>query len=70
MAIISFKVTGMHCRSCKKLVESVLSDLPGVESVEVDKKTGLGTLRHDGQADYGQLASVVAELKDYKTEPL
>ena len=70
MDTMKFKITGMHCRSCKRLIESVLSDLPGVEAADVDETTGLGSLRHDGQIGYDQVEAAVAELKEYKIEPL
>ncbi len=31
-----FKLAGIHCKSCKHLIESVATDLPGVNSINVD----------------------------------
>lgn len=32
----NFPTAGMHCQSCARLVTMEVSDLPGIESVEVD----------------------------------
>lgn len=32
----SFPTAGMHCQSCARMVNLTVSDLPGIESVEVD----------------------------------
>ncbi len=41
---ISFEVKGMHCASCETLIKEELSDVPGVTDVQVDHKTGAGSL--------------------------
>ena len=41
---INFEVTGMHCKSCVMLIKDEISDIPGVETVSVDHKTGKGYL--------------------------
>ena len=40
MARISFKVKGMHCPSCEKLLQMEIVDLPGVGAVRADYKSG------------------------------
>ena len=40
MAKISFKVKGMHCPSCEKLLQMELGGLPGITSVKADWKSG------------------------------
>ncbi len=45
--ITNFVVKGMHCNSCKLLIEDALGDLKGVTSCSVDFKTGKGTVEHD-----------------------
>jgi len=37
---IKFKVDGLHCKSCKTLLEGEISDLPGVSGVKVNYQTG------------------------------
>ncbi len=43
----SVKITGMHCRSCKTLIETELSDLPGVKRADVNFSTGNLSLEYD-----------------------
>jgi copper chaperone CopZ len=40
MAKMTFKVRGMHCPSCEKLLSMEIGDLPGVEGVKADWKAG------------------------------
>lgn len=37
---VSFKIDGMVCASCEKSIESKLAQIDGVQSVEVDQKSG------------------------------
>ena len=41
---VKFSVNGMHCKSCEMLIKDEISDIPGVETVSVDHKTGDGYL--------------------------
>lgn len=41
---LSIPISGMHCRSCELLIGEKLSEVPGVESVEVSEKRGLATV--------------------------
>jgi len=36
----TFKVKGMHCPSCEKLLQMDIGDIPGVKSVKADWKKG------------------------------
>jgi len=47
MTEIILPVTGMHCGGCVSSVKSVLSALPGVESVEVTLIPGQAIVRYD-----------------------
>ena len=37
---IKFHISGIHCRSCKTLIETEIDVLPGVNKVRVDYKSG------------------------------
>src|SRR3989344_2712879 len=41
---INFSVDGMHCKSCEILIKDELSEITGVNVVDVDHKTGKGYL--------------------------
>ena len=36
----TFVVTGMHCASCKMLIEDIVGDVKGVTLATLDMKTG------------------------------
>lgn len=37
---ISIQINGMHCKSCKTLIESEVEVLPGIKNIDVNNKTG------------------------------
>jgi len=40
MMKMTFKVKGMHCPSCEKLLQMEIVDLPGITAVKADYKAG------------------------------
>jgi len=42
----SFKISGLHCSSCKLLLESELAELPGVKKIKVDYPGGKATIEY------------------------
>lgn len=52
--LIDFTVQGMHCGSCELIVKNELSELVGVSNVQVDYKTGKGTLQLDTERTHPQ----------------
>ncbi|HSD12651.1 MAG TPA: heavy metal-associated domain-containing protein [Patescibacteria group bacterium] len=61
----TLKITGMHCASCKTLIEDVCGDVKGVRSASVDPKTGLATIEHDDALDPAALVNEIRGLGDY-----
>ena len=47
MAKQIFKVKGMHCPSCEKLLQMEIVDLPGVGAVRADYKSGVVEVEGD-----------------------
>jgi len=45
---MKIQTTGMHCQSCEVLVKDVLGDLDGVDTVDVDFKTGVIDIDFNG----------------------
>ena len=41
------KISGLHCQSCKTLIEAELKDLPGIKSCTVDFKNGFCDVEFD-----------------------
>ena len=48
MAKMAFKVSGMHCSSCEKLLQMNISELKGVKSVKADAIKGMVEVEGDG----------------------
>ena len=42
-----FEVRGMHCGGCVKSVTRAVSQLPGVQAVEVSLETGAASVQYD-----------------------
>ena len=59
-------VKGIHCSSCKVLIEDVASEIEGVQSCTVDVKTGKTTVQH---TDSLAAANLKKQLKE-KLAPL
>ena len=70
MPITTIKITGMHCASCKSLLEDVIQDVPGVQSCAIDAATGIGTIEHDDSFNFDALAKEVATLNKYTVEKI
>ncbi|MBI5221432.1 MAG: cation transporter [Candidatus Magasanikbacteria bacterium] len=64
------KITGMHCPSCKMLIEDVASELSGVQSCTVDQSTGVGMIVHDESFDFAEFEKEIAGLEKYKVEKI
>ncbi len=70
MLTTTFKITGMHCASCKVLIEDVVQELSGVSRCEVDPTTGMATVTHDGTLDTESLKKEIEGLGEYKIETM
>lgn len=44
---INLNISGIHCRSCKNLIETEVDILPGVKNITVDHKTGKTEVEFD-----------------------
>ncbi|MCX6743326.1 MAG: heavy-metal-associated domain-containing protein, partial [Candidatus Parcubacteria bacterium] len=47
--ILNFKIFGLHCQSCKTLIEEEIKSLPGINKIEVDYTKGLANLEYDDE---------------------
>ena len=65
---IKLQINGIHCPSCKSLIETVVSDLEGVANITVDAGNGQARLEFDDQKISKK--SIVAEIEklNYKVE--
>ncbi|MEY4745310.1 MAG: Heavy-metal-associated domain [Candidatus Parcubacteria bacterium] len=58
-------IRGMHCASCKSLIEEVAMETAGVRSCAVDLQSGRGTIDHDETFDFEAFAKEIRTLGPY-----
>lgn len=59
-------IPGIHCEGCKRLIEDVSKDTPGVTSAAADLATKQVTLEHDDSFNFGKWKEEIEELNpDY-----
>lgn len=70
MQTTTLKIQGMHCVSCKLLIEDVCKDVPGVMTCEVNPETGIATITHEDTLDFTLLKKEIEQLGEYKIEQI
>lgn len=60
MAKTTFKVSGMHCPSCEKLLQMDIGDIKGVKGVKADHKTGMVEVEGEG-VDAGAVKKAIVQ---------
>ena len=65
--ITTLSIQGMHCASCKLLIEDVCGDMPGVTSCVVDAPAGSVRIEHDASANVETIRHEIEQLGDYHT---
>ncbi|HIH37768.1 heavy metal transporter [Candidatus Woesearchaeota archaeon] len=67
MARIKLEVKGMHCKSCKMLIQDVLEDEGAqVISMKIDEKKQVGIITVETDKDPGILSKAIEAEGDYK----
>ena len=59
-------IKGTHCHACKALIEEVCLERQGVQSCDVDFKTGKTTIEHDSSFDLASATAEIESLGEYK----
>lgn len=62
------KIKGMHCESCKFLLEDVCGDMPGVVSCDASIEGGTLTIEHEKPINRASLAKEITSVGDYRLE--
>ncbi len=62
----TFTIKGMHCESCKTLIEEVCNEIEGVTSTNVNFKTGNVEIEHTSPLDTPKLKKEIKSLGDYE----
>ena len=60
-------IEGMHCDSCKVLIEDIASAINGIKSCKVDVKSGKMIVEHE-VADLKQLKKEIEAAGEYKVK--
>lgn len=68
MKTVVIKINGIHCKSCKTLIEDVCRDIKGIKSCYVDVQTGKTLLEYNENFDFGVLRKEVEKLGQYEVE--
>ena len=61
MAIQAFKVKGMHCTSCEKLLQMDIGEISGVKSVKADHRKGIVEVEGSGFDESAVKKAIVAD---------
>lgn len=61
MHTINFKVSGMTCQSCVKLIEKYLGKVNGIHGIAVDL-SGNGAVTADREVSKSELQTALADL--------
>lgn len=62
MKTMKFKLSGLHCASCKGLIEDVVRDVPDVQSAQVDSEASSLTIEHGASFEPQTLMDEVVGL--------
>jgi len=65
--ITTLKIQGMHCASCKALIEDVCQEIPGVTACNVDIASNIAKIEHDSSVSPDTIRHEIEELGDYQT---
>ncbi len=61
MATTEYQVTGMTCGHCEMSIREEVSEVPGVEDIQVSAQTGTLVVTGSGSLDDAQILAAVAE---------
>lgn len=61
MSTIEFQVTGMTCSHCEASVREEVSEVAGIESIEVSAETGRLVVTGTGEIDAAAVTAAVTE---------
>lgn len=67
--ISNYRISGMTCGHCVKAVTEEVSDLAGVEKVEVELADGKMTVYSQQPLTIDEIKTAVAEAGDYTVSP-
>lgn len=60
------KIEGLHCASCKAVIEDIAGDFPEIKSANVDVAGGTATVEHEEKFDMSRFTKEIDSLGQYK----
>ena len=66
--ISDFNIQGMHCISCKQLIEEEIREVAGVENITVDLPTGHAQVVYDEQQISAQFVAAKITALGYPSQ--
>ena len=61
-------IKGMHCISCKSVIEDACKDISGVKACTVDFKSWKTVVEHDNTVTFDQLKKEIESLGQYEVK--
>jgi len=58
-------IKGMHCESCKALIEEVLPEIKGITKVTADFKKGTALVEHTSPLDKKKIQEQLKTIGEY-----
>lgn len=62
----TLRIDGMHCASCKLLIEDVCKDIPGVQDCVVNVQEGAAHIEHASEVDVSLIEREISQLGNYR----
>lgn len=59
------KIEGLHCASCKAVIEDVASEFPQIRSADVHVEVGLAKIEHEDAFDLTLFIKEINNLGQY-----
>lgn len=60
------KIEGLHCASCKAVIEDIAGDFPEIKSANVDVAGGTAVIEHDEKFDLAKFVQEINNIGQYK----
>ena len=60
------KIQGLHCASCKAVIEDIATEFPEIKSANVDVAGGTATVEHDESFDITKFVKEINNMGQYK----
>lgn len=67
MKELKFKISGMHCGSCEKLIQMELEDTEGVLESEISSQTAIGLVKVEDNVSAQTIINAIGN-SGYKAE--